>query len=86
MSEALVLFEGIAHSLIFSQKTSNSLRKEMSEFPALDGTYSIHSSTVFVHCPKNNLNPALKSSLSWLKFYHFNTFGTLERKMSFKNP
>ena len=49
-------------------------------------TVPIHSSTVFVHCPKNNLNPALKSSLSWLKFYHFNTFGTLERKMSFKNP
>ena len=31
-------FERIAHSLIFSQKTSNSLRKPMSEFPALSIT------------------------------------------------
>ena len=31
-------FERIAHSLIFSQKTSNSLRKPMSEFPALQRT------------------------------------------------
>ena len=29
-------FERIAHSLIFSQKTSDLLRKPMSEFPALD--------------------------------------------------
>ena len=28
-------FERITHSLIFSQKTSDSLRKLMSEFPAL---------------------------------------------------
>ena len=28
-------FEGIAHSLIFGQKTSDSLGKPMSEFPAL---------------------------------------------------
>ena len=31
-------FERITHSLIFSQKTSNSLRKPMSEFPALQRT------------------------------------------------
>ena len=35
MSELLVFFLSIAHSLIFSQKTSDSLRKTMSEFPAL---------------------------------------------------
>ena len=36
MSEALVcFFEQIAHSLIFSQKTSDLLRKSLSEFPAL---------------------------------------------------
>ena len=31
-------FERIAHSLIFSQKTSDLLRKSMSHFPALSGT------------------------------------------------
>ena len=35
MSESLVFFERIAHLLIFSQKTSDSLIKPMSEFPAL---------------------------------------------------
>ena len=35
MSESLV-FERIALSLIFSQKTSDLLRKPMSEFPALN--------------------------------------------------
>ena len=35
MSESLNLFERIAHSLIFGQKTSDSLGKSMSEFPAL---------------------------------------------------
>ena len=35
MSELLVFFEGIAHSLIFLQKTSNLLRNPISEFPAL---------------------------------------------------
>ena len=29
-------FERVAHWLIFSQKTSDSLRKPMSEFPGLD--------------------------------------------------
>ena len=33
MSELLVFFS--AHSLIFFEKTSNSLRKPMSKFPAL---------------------------------------------------
>ena len=35
MSESLVFFSWIAHSLILSQKTSDSLRKPMSEFLAL---------------------------------------------------
>ena len=35
MSESLVFIEGIAHLLTFSQKTSDSLRKPMSEFPTL---------------------------------------------------
>ena len=35
MSEWLVFFEWIAHSPIFSQNTSDLLRKPMSEFPAL---------------------------------------------------
>ena len=35
MSESLVFFGRIVHSLIFLQKTSDSLRKTMSEFPAL---------------------------------------------------
>ena len=34
-------FERIAHSLIFSQKTSESLRKPLSEFPALKKVYII---------------------------------------------
>ena len=37
--------EQIAHSLIFSQKTSDSLRKLMSEFPALPGSQSPALST-----------------------------------------
>ena len=38
-------FELIAHSLIFSQKTSDSLRKPMSEFPALlvDGFIEVNN-------------------------------------------
>ena len=35
MSESLSFFEQIAHWLIFVQKTSDSLGKPMSEFPAL---------------------------------------------------
>ena len=35
MSESLVFFEQIAHSLIFFKKMSDSLRKPMSQFPAL---------------------------------------------------
>ena len=35
MSKWLVFFEQIAHSLFFSQKTSDSLRKPMNEFPTL---------------------------------------------------
>ena len=35
MSESLIYFQRIAHLLILGQKTSDSLGKPMSEFPAL---------------------------------------------------
>ena len=36
MSESLIFFERIAHSLILGQKMSDSLGNQMSEFPALE--------------------------------------------------
>ena len=42
MSESLIFFERIAHSLILGQKTSDSLGNQMSEFPALVKRYDIN--------------------------------------------
>ena len=41
MSETLIFWGGIAHSLIFGQKTNDSLEIPMSEFPALHVLYII---------------------------------------------
>ena len=41
-----LFFERIAYSLTFWQKMSNSLRKQMSEFPALENTYPYGSAFV----------------------------------------
>ena len=60
MSESLIFFERIAHSLIFGQKTSHSFRKPMSEFPAL-----------LISLCRGNLNPDLSFNLGsgyWKKF------------------
>ena len=49
MSESLVFFEQIAYALIFSQKLSDSLRKPMSEFPALAVHFRIKNSRAHGH-------------------------------------
>ena len=43
MSESLIFFEQMAHSLIFGLKTSDSLGKPMSKFPALKKFQNVFS-------------------------------------------
>ena len=47
-------FEPIAHSLIFSQKTSDSLRKLKSEFPALPYKWAKTVLSIVFSSRKNN--------------------------------
>ena len=60
-------FERIAHSLIFSQKTSNSLRKPMSEFPALLYTECIQC-IVFAKEDRNIGTPRGPVVINWDAF------------------
>ena len=58
MSECQIacFFQQIAHSLIFSQKTSDLLRKPMSEFPAL--IFSLSQYSNYLLYPPVSLNLA----------------------------
>ena len=59
-------FERIAHLLIFGQKTSNSLGKQMSEVPAVvDDIYCIYTYYIFLLGWKQNSG---KIFCSWLSF------------------
>ena len=61
MSESLVFFEQIAYALIFSQKLSDSLRKPMSEFPALAVHFCIKNSRAHGHWRNCLLIPGPRS-------------------------
>ena len=60
MVKSLAFFERMSDLLIFLQKTSDSFRKLMREFPTL---YFVHPYQG-KHCLKNNLNVCTKTCLS----------------------